>query len=107
MSFLKKNKKVDRDLHALVGQVLDERLRVISLSYVSPRQWLYEVEPPSVGKTRRALKVLGDPGGREPGSFYRLKVMCDRLKGVTSPHIERVFECGVLHDLTPYILTMG
>ena len=105
MSLLKKHKKVDRDLHDLVGQVLDGRLRVIRLAYVSPRQWLYEVEPPSVGKTRRALKVLGDPAGREPGSFYRLRTTCDRLRALESPYVEQVYEAGTLHDLTPYLLT--
>lgn len=100
-----KSKRVEHDLHELVGQVVNERLRVVRLSYVSPRQWLYEVEPPSVGKTRRALKVLGHPSGREPGSFYRLKTALDKLKSLSSPHLERVYECGVLYDLTPYVLT--
>ena len=97
-------KRIEGDQHRLVGQILDDRLRVISLNHTSPRQWLYQVEPPSVGKTRRALKVLGDPLAREPGSFYRLKTAYDRLKRVSSPYIERVYECGLLHDLTPYIL---
>ena len=92
------------DLHRLTGQIIDHRLRVMSLHYTSPRQWLYQVEPPSVGKTRRALKVLGDPLAREPGAFYRLKTSYKRLKGLESPHLERVYECGLLHDLTPYIL---
>lgn len=100
-----KKTKVEHDLHELVGQVLNERLRVVQLSYVSPRQWLYEVEPPSVGKTRRALKVFGHAAGREPGSFYRLKTTCDRLKGLECSHLEAVYETGVLHDLTPYLVT--
>lgn len=98
-------KKVEYDLHELVGQVLNERLRVVQLSYVSARQWLYEVEPPSVGKTRRALKVLGHPSGREPGSFYRLKTSMDRLRGLQCPQLEEVYEVGVLHDLSPYVLS--
>jgi len=97
--------KVPYDLHGLVGQVLNERLRVVQLSYVSARQWLYEVEPPSVGKTRRALKVLGHPSGREPGSFYRLKTALDRLKGLHCPQLEEIYEVGVLHDLTPYLVS--
>ena len=105
MSGQTSKKKVDYDLHELVGQVLNERLRVVQLSYVSARQWLYEVEPPSVGKTRRALKVLGHPSGREPGSFYRLKTALDRLKGLGCPQLEEVYEVGVLHDLSPYIVT--
>jgi len=105
MSGQPQKKKVEYDLHELVGQVLNERLRVVQLSYVSARQWLYEVEPPSVGKTRRALKVLGHPSGREPGSFYRLKTSLDRLKGLTCPQLEEIFEVGVLHDLTPYVVT--
>ena len=106
MSLLKgkKSKKVDQDLHRLVGQILNDRLRVLKLSFVSPRQWLYEVEPPSVGKTRRALKVLGHPEGREPGSFYRLSTSCDRMKQSTSPYLEKIYETGILHDLSPYIL---
>lgn len=92
------------DLHRLIGQIIDHRLRVIGLHYVSPHQWLYQVEPPSVGKTRRALKVLGDPLAREPGSFYRLKTSYERLKRVESSHVERVYESGLLHDLTPYVL---
>ena len=92
------------DLHRLVGQIIDHRLRVMSLHYASPRQWLYQVEPPSVGKTRRALKVLGDPLAREPGAFYRLKTSYERLKRIESPYIEKVYECGLLHDLTPYVL---
>ncbi len=96
--------KHEGDQHRLVGQILDDRLRVISLNHISPRQWLYQVEPPSVGKTRRALKVLGDPLSREPGSFYRLKTAYDRLKRLDSPYIERAYECGLLHDLTPYIV---
>lgn len=95
---------VQDDVHHLIGQIIDHRLRVINLHHVSPHQWLYQVEPPSVGKTRRALKVLGDPFGREPGSYYRLKTSYERLKRVESPHIERAYECGLLHDLTPYIL---
>ena len=98
------SKHIEGDQHRLVGQILDDRLRVISLNHFSPRQWLYQVEPPSVGKTRRALKILGDPLAREPGSFYRLKTAYDRLKRLDTPYIERVYECGLLHDLTPYIL---
>ena len=101
----KSSKKTDQDLHRLVGQVLDHRLRVLKLNFVSPRQWLYEAEPPSVGKTRRALKVLGQPEGREPGSFYRLNTYCERVKSISSDFIEKVYETGLLHDLTPYILT--
>ena len=96
--------KHEGDQHRLVGQILDDRLRVISLNHISSRQWLYQVEPPSVGKTRRALKILGDPLSREPGSFYRLKTAYDRLKRIDSPYVERAYECGLLHDLTPYIV---
>ena len=96
--------KHEGDQHRLVGQILDDRLRVISLNNISSRQWLYQVEPPSVGKTRRALKILGDPLSREPGSFYRLKTAYDRLKRIDSPYVERAYECGLLHDLTPYIV---
>lgn len=96
--------KYEGDQHRLVGQILDHRLRVISLNNISPRQWLYQVEPPSVGKTRRALKILGDPLSREPGSFYRLKTAYGRLKRIDSPYVERAYECGLLHDLTPYIV---
>jgi serine/threonine protein kinase len=105
MGLLSKSKKVQQDVHDLVGHVLDDRLRVIRLAYISPRQWLYEAEPPSVGKTRCAIKVLGDPSGREPGSFYRFKVVCDRIKASQSLRIEKVLECGTLHDLTPYVVT--
>ena len=105
MGLLNKTKKVKHDLHELVGHVLDDRLRVLRLAYVSPRQWLYEAEPPSVGKTRCAIKILGDPSGREPGSFYRFKVICDRIKSSQSPRIEKILECGTLHDLTPYVVT--
>lgn len=97
-------KQVEGDQHRLLGQILDNRLRVISLNHISPRQWLYQVEPPSVGKTRRALKVLGDPLSREPGAFYRLKTSYQRLKQINSPYVERSYECGLLHDLTPYIV---
>ena len=98
------SRHTEGDQHRLVGHILDNRLRVISLNHISPRQWLYQVEPPSVGKTRRALKVLGDPLSREPGAFYRLKTSYQRLKQINSPYIERVYECGLLHDLTPYIV---
>ena len=88
----------NQDLHRLVGQIIDHRLRVMSLHHTSPRQWLYQVEPPSVGKTRRALKVLGDPLAREPGAFYRLKTSYERLKRIESPYIEQVYECGRLSN---------
>ena len=101
---LRTSNTASEDLHRLVGQIIDHRLRVINLHYASPRQWLYQVEPPSVGKTRRALKVLGDPLAREPGAFYRLKTSYERLKRIDSPYIEQVYECGLLHDLTPYVL---
>lgn len=99
------NLKPDGDLHQLTGQVIDDRLRVINLHHSGPRQWLYQVEPPSVGKTRRALKVIGDPLAREPGAFYRLKTAYQRLKRLESPYVEKVYECGLLHDLTPYVVT--
>ncbi len=103
-SLSKRTTHIEGDQHRLVGQILDNRLRVLSLNHVSPRQWLYQVEPPSVGKTRRALKVLGDPLSREPGSYYRLKTSYHRLKQITSPYLERSYECGLLHDHTPYIV---
>lgn len=97
--------KTKGDHHQLLAQIIDDRLRVISLHSSSSRQWLYQVEPPSVGTTRRAMKVLGDPLAREPGSFYRLKTAYQNLKRLETPYVEKVFECGLLHDLTPYIVT--
>ena len=61
-----KKKKQNLDLHRLVGSLIDQRLRVLRLVQVSPKGWLYEVEPPGVGQTRRALKVIGCPAAREP-----------------------------------------
>jgi serine/threonine protein kinase len=99
-----KTTKVPRDLHELVGQVVDERFRVLKLLYVSPRQWLYEVEPPSVGRTRRALKLIALPNAREPKANLHLVQLSHLLKEVKSPYVEEFFDLGWLNEQTPYLI---
>jgi serine/threonine-protein kinase len=99
-----KQQKVPRDLHELVGQVIDERFRVKRLAYVSPRQWLYEVEPPSVGHTRRALKLIALLEARESNIAQKLLHLTNTLREIKSPCIEEMFDLGWLADETPYLI---
>jgi serine/threonine-protein kinase len=99
-----KQQKVPRDLHELVAQVIDERFRVKRLAYVSPRQWLYEVEPPSVGHTRRALKLIALPEARENNIAQKLLHLSNSLRSIKSPCLEEMFDLGWLEDETPYLI---
>jgi serine/threonine-protein kinase len=99
-----KQQKVPRDLHELVAQVIDERFRVKRLAYVSPRQWLYEVEPPSVGHTRRALKLIALPEARENNIAQKLLHLSNSLRSIKSPYLEEMFDLGWLEDETPYLI---
>ena len=93
------------DIYELVGEFIDGRLKVLRLAYISAYKWIYEVEPPSVGKTRRGLKVLASPEARQKGSYDRLHQLATQLKQIQSPYLERVYESGQLYDQTPYLLT--
>lgn len=88
-----------------MGQVVARRFRVLSLRHAGPRSTVYEVEPPGVGRCRRALKVLGLPEAREPEAIERLHGHVDRVRALEHPHLERTYELGTLTDGTPYLVT--
>ena len=93
------------DPFALVGEVVGGRFRVLALRHSGPRGLVYEVEPPGVGQMRRALKVLTLPEAREPDVPERLRTVVRGMREVTSTHVERVFDVGVLPDETPFVVT--
>ncbi len=93
------------DLYGVLGQVVARRFRVLALQHAGPRGHVYEVEPPGVGQSRRALKVLGLPEAREPEAIERLHVHVDRVQGLEHPHAERVYELGTLPDGAAYLVT--
>jgi serine/threonine-protein kinase len=92
------------DLHGLVGRVVDGRFRVLGLHFAGPRGVVYEVEPPSVGYTRRALKVITLPDGRDPSARERLRGFVETARVVDHPCVARVWDFGVLPDEAPYVL---
>lgn len=93
------------DLHGLVDQVVAGRFRVLSVRHAGPRSLVYEAEPPGVGQSRRALKVIGRPEAREPEALDRLRQFVEATRGLQHPGLERVHEIGTLPDETPWILT--
>lgn len=93
------------DLHGLIGQVVDGRFRVLGLQHAGPRGFVYEVEPPSVGYTRRALKVVTLADGRDPIAREALQVFVAAVRGVEHPDLARVIDMGLLFDESPYLLT--
>lgn len=93
------------DLHGLVGQVVAGRFRVLSVFFAGPRGIVYEVEPPGVGRERRALKVIDLPEAREPIAVERLARYVEIAQTIRHPHLETVHEMGYLADDTPYVLT--
>ena len=102
---MRSTKKQNLDLHRLVGSLIDDRLRVLRLAHMSPSGWLYEIEPPGVGQTRRALKVLASSAAREPSARARLNLLATRLPSMKISGVEQVFELGWLPDETPYLVT--
>lgn len=89
----------------LVGQVVAGRFRILAQRYAGPHSRVYEVEPPSVGHARRALKLRCTPEAREPAASDRLGTLAEVARGLDSPHVEEIFGCGRLPDDTPYLLT--
>ncbi len=92
------------DTYGLIGTVVARRFRVLNLVHIGPRGAVYEIEPPGVGKSRRALKVIAVPEARDPRCMERLQTLVDRLKGIEHQHLETVYELGVLADQMPFVV---
>ncbi|MFN3199235.1 MAG: serine/threonine protein kinase [Bradymonadia bacterium] len=93
------------DLHRLEGHVIDGRYRVLRTIHAGPRTVTYEVEPPGVGTTRRALKVFTLPEAREPEAMERLATHVEVVRTLDCPDLERSYSHGRLMDETPYLIT--
>lgn len=93
------------DLFGLEGTILYGRYRVLRLVHAGPRCLVYEVEPPGVGTSRRALKVLTTPEGRDPEAIERLATHVEVARGIGHTDLERVYSFGRLADETPFLVT--
>ena len=89
----------------LIGEVVAGRFRILSRHHAGARSRIYEVEPPSVGHARRALKVLCAPEAREPAVFDRLSTLAEVARGLHHPHVEEIHGSGRMPDDTPYVLS--
>ncbi|MBU0553515.1 serine/threonine protein kinase, partial [Myxococcota bacterium] len=94
----------DNDLHGLLGAIVDGRFRVLRLHHFGPNGALYEVEPPSVGRARKGLKLLTLPEARDPKALERLERFVKRYKAITHRHLVKVNGLGWLSDQTPYLI---
>ncbi len=92
------------DLHRLIGTVVSRRFRVLDVLHGGPHGTLYEVEPPGVGRSRRALKTLERPEAREPEALARLRRFVERARDLDDPHVARVHGVDTLPDGTPYLV---
>ncbi len=93
------------DLHRLIGTVVSRRFRVLDVLHGGPHGTLYEVEPPGVGRSRRALKTLERPEAREPEALARLRRFAERARDLDDPHVARVHGVDTLPDGTPYVVS--
>lgn len=93
------------DRHGLVGSVVSRRFRVLDLCHGGPHGSVYEVEPPGVGRARRALKTLDLPEARFPGAVERLRHYVEATRDLDHPNLERLYGVEALPDGTPFILS--
>ncbi len=93
-----------RDPFGLIDQVVQGRFRALALRAKGPNGVVYEAEPPDVGVSRRAIKLITSPEAREPHAFERLRGYVERMRGLEHPNLERVYELGMLPDETPFRL---
>lgn len=97
--------EVAQDLRGLVGEIVAGRFRVLGVAHAGRNGVVYEVEPPSVGHQRRALKLLDVPEARDAQAVARLRACVEATRGLENPYLERLYEVGELPDTTPYVLT--
>lgn len=87
----------------LIGQVIDQRFRVVSLIGSGGMADVYEVEHVALGR-RLALKVLRHTATSNPTLARRFSREARALSRIASEHVVSIFDYGILPNGFPFFV---